>query len=323
MPVIFGKATGKVILFGEHAVIYGQPAIAIPVTRVNATARVLPNLTADTPTVHIQAAEICVDADLSDLPSDHPLAAAVRLILKEIAPQPIPSITLQLSSTIPVAAGMGSSAAVTVAIIRALSAFFGKPLSSAEVSDLAYEVEKIHHGTPSGIDNNVIAHQKPVYFVREKPIQFLTIFTPTHWVIADSGEKTPTRETVAAVKQSHMQDPAYYNQIFDQIGAITQEARYALPVGDLSTLGILMNENQRLLKGLGVSSPKLEHLITAALEGGAVGAKLSGGGRGGNVIALATPGTVETIERALRNAGAVKTITTVLPKTEDNECLKI
>lgn len=127
MPVIFGKAPGKIILFGEHAVVYGQPAIAIPVQDVTATARITPILNAGSGKVHVQAHDIQLDTMLNDLPEDHPLAAAIRATLEEITPYHTPSFTIQLDSTIPIAAGMGSGAAVTVAIIRALSAFLGKP----------------------------------------------------------------------------------------------------------------------------------------------------------------------------------------------------
>jgi len=207
---------------------------------------------------------------------------------------------------------MGSSAAISIAMIRAMSAFFGKSLLPSDVSDLAYQVEMIHHGTPSGIDNNVIAYQQPVYFVRHNPIQFLEIQHPTHWVIADTGEKTPTRETVAAVRALYTENPDHYDQIFKQIGTLTQQAREALPSGDISTLGALMNENQRLLEQIDVSSQNLDSLINTALAAGAAGAKLSGGGRGGNIIALATAETAETIEKALIDAGANRTITTLL-----------
>lgn len=316
MPVIFGKAPGKIILFGEHAVVYGQPAIAIPVTKVKATARVLPNLNTHAGQIHLQAAQVGLDADLSDLPQDHPLAKAVWLTLNKINPPHIPSITIQISSTIPVSAGMGSSAAVSVAIIRALSAFLGDPLSPSDVSDLAYEVEKLHHGTPSGIDNNVIAHQKPVYFVREEPIQFLRIENPTHWVIADSGEKTPTRDTVSAVRALHAADADTYGDIFEKIGEVTKKARLVLSQGDITALGWLMNENQRLLEKLNLSTPRLDTLIQAARTAGAEGAKLSGGGRGGNMIALASTDKIEGVKNALDQAGSAQVMSTILAEDE-------
>ena len=312
MPIVFGKAPGKIILFGEHAVVYGQPAIAIPVSKVNATARVLPNMDAAPGQMRIQALDFDLNEDLSNLPDDHPLAAAVQRTLVAVAPDHLPACTLQISSTIPVSAGMGSSAAISVAIIRALSAFLGATLSTSTISDLAYEVEKIHHGTPSGIDNNVIAYQQPVYFIRDEPIQFLQIKKPTQWVIADTGEKTPTRETVAAVRALHSADGKFYDDIFDQIGAVAKQARIALTNGDVTALGYLMNENQRLLHKLNVSSSRLDHLINAALAADAAGAKLSGGGCGGNMIALAPSERLTAIEQALIDAGAQRTITTML-----------
>lgn len=316
MPVVFGKAPGKIILFGEHAVVYGQPAIAIPVTKVSATTRVFPNLESAPGQVQLQAPDVQLNADLFDLPTDHPLATAVRLTLEAITPDHTPSFTLQISSTIPVSAGMGSSAAITVAIIRGLSAFLGRPLPPSDVSKMAYEVEKLHHGIPSGIDNSVISYQKPVFFIREKPIQFLHINRPTHWVIADTGEKTPTRETVSAVNMLRAADPERIDDIFQQIGTLTQKARIALTEGELIALGSLMNENQRLLEMLNVSSQKLDTLIAEARSAGASGAKLSGGGRGGNIIALAPSDRIETIEKALIDAGADRVITTLLAKNE-------
>lgn len=312
MPVIFGKAPGKIILFGEHAVVYGQPAIAIPVLDVTATARVTPILGGGAGKVHIQAHDIQLDTMLADLPKDHPLAAAIRATLEEITPYHTPSFTIQLDSNIPIAAGLGSGAAVTVAIIRALSAFLGEPLPNQRISELAYEIEKIHHGTPSGIDNTVVTYQKPVYFQRGEPLQTLTPTQPTYWVIADTGEKTPTREMVAGVRDLYENAPDTYEAIFAEIGQIARDARQALTQGDLNQLGPLMNRNQLLLKDLQVSSPRLERLIIAAREAGAVGAKLSGGGGGGNIIALTTYDKLSYLERYLMDEGAVRVMSTAL-----------
>lgn len=316
MPVVFGKAPGKIILFGEHAVVYGQPAIAIPVKKVKATAHVIPKISSEAGQVQIEAPDIDVDADLKSLDENDPLGKAIYLTLEAVSPNHTPSFTLQISSNIPISAGMGSGAAITVAIIRALSSFLGKSLPDEKISELAYEVEKIHHGTPSGIDNNVIAYQKPVYFVRGEPIQFLSIEQPTHWVIADTGQKTPTHETVSAVRALHAADSTRFGDIFNQIGSITHNARTPLVKGELEALGWLMNENQRLLEKLSVSSPALNHLIKAARTAGAYGAKLSGGGRGGNMIALASPDKIESVEEALKQVGAKSVITTLLPKAE-------
>ena len=314
MPAIYAKAPGKIILFGEHAVVYGQPAIAIPVNKVYATARVFPDISAQKNEIHIKAPDIQFDAYLSDIPGQHPFACAVHLTLKAVGLEQPPASTLVISSTIPIASGMGSSAAITVAIMRALSNYLGKPLPAEMISTLAFEVEKIQHGTPSGIDNYVIAHQKPVFFTHNQPIEHLSVEEPTYWIIADTGETTATKETVADVREQHAANPDKIDGIFKQIGQITLKARPALITGDLNLLGALMNENQRLLEQLTVSSRRLEDLIDAARIAGAVGAKLSGGGRGGNMLALAPSKDTETIATALRNAGAARVITTTLTK---------
>jgi mevalonate kinase len=316
VPILFAKAPGKIILFGEHAVVYGQPAIAIPIKKINATARVFPNPGSQPNLIHIQAPDIQMEADLSDLPDDHPIACAVQLAVKSAQLDHTPALTLQVTSTIPISAGMGSSAAISVAVIRALTDFLGHPLQPDDISQLAYEVEKIQHGTPSGIDNNVIAHGKPIYFSSKEPIQFLQVEQPTHWVIADSGEKTPTHETVAFVRTLYNSDPDTYQAFFKKIGKITQDARHSLVKGDVDALGKLMDENQHNLALLGVSSPKLNGLISAAKDAGAAGAKLSGGGRGGNIIALTLPEKLEQIETALRKAGAQRVITATLARGE-------
>ena len=312
--MIFSKAPGKIILFGEHAVVYGQPAIAMPVTYVNATTRISPNIQARPGLIKLQAPDIQLDSDLSTMDPDHPLAAAVLKTLEALKLSHVPSFTLQINATIPIAAGMGSSAAISVAVIRAVSNFLGKTLPDAEVSALAFEVEKIQHGSPSGIDNHVIAYQLPVFFIKDQPVEFLSISHPTHWVIADSGESTPTRDTVQAVRALYTEKPDQYNAIFQSIGSITHQAKHALMTGDNDELGSLLNQNQVLLARLTVSSPKLESLVQAACNAGALGAKLSGSGRGGNMIALVQPNQAENVKDALKQAGAVSIITTQLSK---------
>ena len=317
MAITYSKAPGKIILFGEHAVVFGQPGIAIPVTKVNASVHIYPTIIGAEGNIHIQAPDIALEADLDSLPDNHPIATAVQLSIDACSPISIPSFTLQVTSTIPIAAGMGSGAAVSAAIIQAVTAFLGKVLSKSELSDLTYQVEKIYHGTPSGIDNAVIAYQKPVFFLKDHPIQFLRIEQPTHWIIADTGETTPTHETVHAVRELYLSNEDLYGAIISQMGEISKEARQALMIADIAKLGQLMNENQVLLAKLSVSSPKLEILIQAARDAGAPGAKLSGGGRGGQMIAIAHPDQIKNIENALSRAGAARVITTILNKSGD------
>ena len=177
-------------------------------------------------------------------------------------------------------------------------------LSSDEISALAYEVEKLHHGTPSGIDNTVIAFEQPVYFVRGEPIQSFRVARPFTIAIADTGIAAPTKIAVGDVRRAWEADHARYEALFDQVGAIVLEARAAIEQGNVDALGALMNANQKLLREIGVSSPEIEMLVDAAIRVGARGAKLSGAGRGGNVIALVDGVTQDAIGRAMLDAGA-------------------
>lgn len=312
MPAFSGSAPGKVILFGEHAVVYGQPAIAVPVHQVAAHAFAKPLLRAPSGTVHIQADQVGLDAELSSLEDSNPLALAIRLALQKIGVERPLALHLKVTSTIPLAAGLGSGAAISVAIIRAISAFHGKPLADAQVSDIAFEVEKIYHGTPSGIDNTVVTFAQPVYFIKGKPVQTFEVGAPFNLLIADTGVASPTRVAVGDVRVAWEKDPARYDALFVKIGALVQKARTAIETGNNSLLGPLMDENHTYLQEIGVSSPELDALVTAARKAGALGAKLSGGGRGGNMIALTSEADIADITTALQDAGAKSVISTVV-----------
>jgi len=311
MPAGAGAAPGKVILFGEHAAVYGQPAIAVPVQQVAARALVRPLFNAPSGRIRIQAPDVGVDADLDQLDGQHPLAAAVRLTLEAMGVQYPLAVTIKISSTIPVAAGLGSGAAVSVAIARGLSSFLGHPLADEQVSAVAFEVEKIHHGTPSGIDNTVITYNQPVYFIKGQPLQTFTLGAALNLVIADTGIPSPTKVTVGDVRSAWQAEPDRYETLFAGIGAIAKAARPALEQGDIGTVGELMNQNHALLQQLDVSSPELDRLVAAALAAGALGAKLSGGGRGGNMLALAA-GDPALLQAALQAADARLTMHTVV-----------
>jgi len=310
MPAITASAPGKIILFGEHAVVYGRPAIAVPVNQVAARAIAIAEPRQPSGTVIIQAPDISLESSLSDLPPDHPLAIAVISVLERLEITRPPAFTLRISSTIPVAAGLGSGAAVSVAIIRVVSAFLGRPLPNEQVSELAYEVEKRYHGTPSGIDNTVITYNMPVYFVRGQPVAIFHVARPFTIVIGDTGIKSPTATAVGDLRKFWQADPIPYERLFDQTGQIAEAARRLIESGRTAELAPLMQDNHRLLQEMGVSSPELDHLVQTAQASGALGAKLSGGGRGGNMIALVDPQQAESVAEALKLAGARSTIIT-------------
>ncbi len=301
------SASAKIILFGEHAVVYGQPAIAIPVSAIRAYAEVE---AIDTP---FQIVARDLDNQTITFDGDNPLSQVVRLTLKTLH-QPIPDISIAVRSDIPIASGLGSGAAISTAIIRELVHYFGSSLALESINDIVYEVEKIHHGTPSGIDNTVIVYEKPVYFMRDLPSETISNSVPLQIVIADTGKVALTRYSVGDVRKLYENNPQKTQPTIEKIGQLTQEARNAMQIGDRDELGRLMTENHALLRDLTVSSPELDVLVDTALKNGALGAKLSGGGRGGNMIALVTDESSKQVIKALKNAGAVRIIETILER---------
>jgi mevalonate kinase len=346
-----GRAPGKVILCGEHAVVYGRPALAVPVTQAWAEATIAP--AAAGAGITILAADLGEEIALRAAPADHPLAAAVRLALtwglgaggwglgirdqesgargqlpdSNFQPstfnlQPFPDWRITVRSTIPIASGMGSGAAVSAAIIRAVAEATNDggrmtnderrttTLSAAELSAFVYEIEWLHHGTPSGVDNTVIAYGQPVYFVRGQPPQPFAIGRPFTVVIADTGIRSSTKIAVGDVRRAWEREPARFEALFDQVAEIVAAARTAIAHGEPAALGPLLDTNHALLQEIGVSCGELDALVAAARSAGALGAKLSGAGRGGNMIALVTDDAAPPVAAALTNAGAARVIVT-------------
>lgn len=303
------SAPGKVILFGEHAVVYGRPALAIPVTQLQATATVSKNSRGG---IWVEAPNINLSSELSQLAPEHPLAAVINSVFEILNITRPPACTVYLQSTIPVASGLGSGAAVSVAILRALSAFLGHPLSDEQINKLAFEVEKLHHGTPSGIDNYVITYARPVYFVKGRAIKTFRVGADFTIVIGDTGTPAPTKESVAAVRKLWETDQPRWEKVFDRVGEIVWDARQAIERGDGVELGKLMDANHSLLQEMTVSSVELDSLVDAAHKSGVLGAKLSGGGRGGNMIALVLKENASALAEALLSAGAKRAIITTV-----------
>lgn len=311
MPAFTATAPGKIILFGEHAVVYGEPAIAAPLQTLQARVVVHPEITGMSGQIHIEAPDISLSADIKDLEVDHPLRAAITAVAGEQNLNEVPACRIQITSTIPMAAGLGSSAAISTALIRAFSAFLGTLLSNDQISQFAFEVEKIHHGTPSGIDNSVVVLQQPIYYQKGVPMEILSITSPISILVADSGSPGDTQKAVSAVRESWLKEPEKYNQIFSDIGSLTQNARELIASGDTRELGLLMDQNHGLLQDLGVSTPGLDHLVQSARDAGALGAKLSGGGLGGHLIALVEQ-DAEAVREHVLGAGAESAFLTVV-----------
>jgi len=336
MKAATGVAPGKLILLGEHAVVYGHPAIAVPLK------------------------QLCAEAEVSVTSADEPVAVALedfeqhegKMISKPGAgvwgtqfqipqginmvspdflasPEAAPFIKLlelataggrvpgkgwrmQVRSRIPIGCGLGSSAAVCAACFRAIHSAFDIECTPEKLAEQVYETERLLHGTPSGIDNTVVALGRPVLF--RKGVTLHPMQAPpsnAFLVVGYSGVRHSTREIVGDVRKAWEADKATYDAIFEEVGELTREGVEAFQAADWKALGALMDRNQRSLELMGVSSAELERLIGAAREAGALGAKLSGAGRGGCMVALA--GDAEQAERlrtAMEQAGAALSIRT-------------
>jgi len=315
------NAPGKIILVGEHSVVYGQPAIAAPVWETQATATITDCSSGSG--CLIIAPQIDLHTHLHE-PSDpnssgEPLKLVTRLVLQDLLKQNIiatddPDWQIELESQIPIASGLGSGAAISTALVKALYAHVQQPVEIETVNRIVYQSEQLYHGTPSGIDNTVIVYGQPLWFVRHEngppTTELFQSAQPFTIVIADSGIASPTKETVGQVRQAWQADPNRYNRLFAEMGELAHAARAAIETGNLSQLGFLFDQNQNYLIKLDVSSPELDQLISAAREAGALGAKVSGGGKGGNMISLVTPETQQAIVDSLMSAGAKRVIVT-------------
>jgi mevalonate kinase len=301
------SACGKIILLGEHAVVYGYPAVALPVRSLRTWAE----LSEGPSPLRIRAPAVHLDAELADLPAGHPIAFCVRHAAQALDVKP-PTGLLTITSDIPVASGLGSGAAVSTAVVRAMALAVRRELSPAEVSAIVFAVEHIYHGTPSGVDNTVIAYEQPIFFRRRQEPEILAIRTAMHILIADSGMPGKTRDAVADVRARWKADPARYEEFFREIGGLVEAGRRHLEAGQTAELGNTMDQCHELLRTIEVATPALDRLVEAARQAGARGAKLSGAGLGGNVVALVDARLLPEVESALLAAGAARVYRTHL-----------
>ena len=313
------SAPGKAILLGEHAVVYGKPAIAIPVSQLRVEATIEAFRCPDNE-IWIDSPVIRLYKNINDLPYEHPLREAVELTLAECKNRSFPGLMIRINSSLPIGGGMGSGAAVSCAVIRALSqSVDDQPLPAETVNRLAFEVEKIHHGNPSGVDNTVITYEQPIYFRRNAPLVKIQVGGPIHLVIADTGINSATSVMVIGVRKRYDQNKEIYQQKFDAIEKLVDEAHGAIQTGNIQLLADTMNENHCLLQELEVSSFALDRLVKTARTAGALAAKLIGAGGGGNMIALCTGESAKPVSQALHAAGAVRVFSFTLTGEQTQE----
>lgn len=270
-------SNGKIILIGEHSVVYGKPAIAIPIKSVSLDVYIEEN-----DKNHIQCKFF--EGELSESCED--LLGIKTLIEKFIEKYNIEkNIKIIIESNIPNERGMGSSAASSVAVAKALFNYFDISYTKEDIFEWANISEKIIHGNPSGIDINVIMNNKSVYFIRDKKIETFPINLDSYLVIGDTGIKGKTKEAVCNVKKLLDKD-AKYVQYIENLAYLADEARKCIENKDLVNLGNTMNKAHENLQKLEVSSKELDEMVNIANKNNALGSKLTGGGRGGCMIAL-------------------------------------
>lgn len=300
------SACGKIILLGEHAVVYGRPAIALPIPlAVEALVRKGGN------GIDLVIPRWGLEQKVKS-GSGQGLSGILYYILEQLELEK-DSMTIEVIPHVPRAMGLGGSSALAVAIIRAVDDAFALKLGSEHINRLAYECEKAAHGTPSGIDNTIATYGSPLLFQRNATqdsesgganarFDTLSIAEPVPLVIGITGRESLTANTVARVRHAWETHQTRYDGIFDQIAALTRAGVDALKDGHWRELGELMNLCHGYLNALQLSTPELEELVHIARANGALGAKLTGGGGGGSMIALC-PDSQDEVAAAMEAAG--------------------
>lgn len=321
----YGETCAKVILFGEHSVVYGHSAVALPLKNLRMRATVIADDcgSAESPAspqtqspqtqsplpLDSQITLSCLGftGKLSEIPPRFSsIRAAIHAAL-EFARWGGESLHVATESDFPPERGLGSSAAAAGAVIRAILDYYGARASEDEIFALTQSAERVAHGRSSGLDATATSASWPVRFKRGE-FSRMDIRMRAWLVLADSGCKGMTRETVEALRDRLEAHPCEVGAQIDDLGAIAVEAEDDLALGRAENMGARMNRAHKILADLGVSTPQLDKLVRAACEHGALGAKLTGGGGGGCVIALAdSADAAERVSAALRNAGACDT----------------
>ena len=280
-----GKAHSKIIWMGEHSVVYGYPAIAIPLQGIEVECRIYP-------------ADEKIHFDYYDTLSTAVYAALEYLNHTDVA------ISYDIRSEIPQKRGMGSSAAVSIAAIRAVFDYFEQSIDMETLEILVNKAEIIAHSNPSGLDAKTCLSDKAITFIRNIGFSTLDLDLDAYLIIADTGIYGNTREAVEKVAQAEENNLPH----LAALGDLTEQVQKAITEKAIQKIGPLMTKAHAELQAIGVSIDKADQLVEISLENGALGAKMSGGGLGGCIIALTeTKGQAEKISKALTEGGAVQT----------------
>jgi len=300
----------KVILFGEHFVVSGNPALSMSVdlpTVVTAEKQPGDCISVESEGLHVSASFSHTGEKITSSGSNaervlRPVYEAANYTLRELG-MASESLRITVKSTVPIGMGLGSSAATAVGTVSALTTLLNKSWSKERVFEAAYSMERLVHGHPSGVDQATVTYGGLLRYRQGKLDRSITTATPPPLIIGSTGKPRSTGAFVGKVTRLRQNRPGEYAKLASQALAICDKAEGAIQDGNLSVLGSLMNQNQTLLESVGVSCPELERLITAAISAGAFGAKLTGGGGGGCMIALADTTRSNQVEGAIRKAG--------------------
>jgi len=303
------SAPAKVILFGEHFVVYGEPAVVLAIDkRAYASAQLR-----EDEGIYVNSTDLGVSGlfvgkrfrvergDGEAQAKLEPVKGAVEQVLA-LSNRKV-GVSVEVRSSIPVAVGLGSSAAVAASTVAAVNHLLDLNLSREEIFRLAYEAERSVHGIPSGIDPAISTYGGALLFQRGRGFTPLEVETDIPLVVGNTGVQRSTGELVASVHRRREQYQSVIDWIIRAGGKTALNAVEALKKGDLPAVGELMNINHALLYALGVSHESLERLVHAARKAGAYGAKLTGGGGGGCMIALADASSLGRVVEAIELAG--------------------
>lgn len=297
------RAFGKLILFGEHFVVYKVPAL------VGAVAAYTDCECERLPTPGLKVIDNRPAVPDYKVTKAEEADAALRLVFKHFGIDlEREGFKVTFGGDLCCASGIGASAAQVVSLARALSQTLKRPMSENEINAAGYEGEKGYHGTPSGIDNTAATFGGILRFQRtdgEPIFEKKKILTPMKLVFASTGITSSTTTVVGDVRAKKENDPVWFEGLLQKYIALVEKAERALEEADVAEVGTLMNENHVLCQELTVSCPELDKLVDAARLAGAVGAKMSGTGRGGLMLALTPTSEIQdAVATALKDAGA-------------------